>query len=34
MLIQMLHDIGRARHGAILREAASLVAHGKLKADA
>ncbi len=31
MLIHMLHGIGRARHGAILREAASLVAHGKLK---
>jgi NADPH:quinone reductase len=31
MLIQMLHGIGRARHGAILREAASLVATGKLR---
>ena len=31
MLIQMLHGIGRARHGAILREAASLVAHRKLR---
>ena len=30
-LTEMLHGIGRARHGAILREAASLVAHGKLK---
>lgn len=31
MLIPMLHGIGRPRHGAILREAASLVAHGKLR---
>jgi NADPH2:quinone reductase len=31
MLIQMLHGIGRAQHGAILREAASLVATGKLR---
>ena len=31
MLIPMLHDLGRARHGAILREAASLVATGKLR---
>ena len=31
MLIPMLHAIGRPRHGAILREAASLVATGKLR---
>jgi NADPH2:quinone reductase len=31
MLIPMLHGIGRARHGLILREATSLVAHGKLR---
>ena len=31
MLIPMLHGIGRVRHGTILREAASLVATGKLR---
>ncbi|MFL5333186.1 MAG: zinc-binding dehydrogenase [Geminicoccaceae bacterium] len=31
MLIPMLHGIGRERHGTILREAASLVAAGKLR---
>lgn len=31
MLLPMLHDRGRARHGAILREAAALVAAGALR---
>ena len=31
MLIPMLHDIGRERHGAIMREAAALVDAGKLR---
>ncbi len=31
MLIPMLHDVGRDRHGQILREAAALAAAGKLR---
>ena len=31
MLIPMLHDVGRERHGQIMREAGELVAQGKLK---
>jgi NADPH2:quinone reductase len=31
MLLNMLHDRGRERHGAILREASALVAAGKLR---